>query len=53
MHFYVQNRLTRRWDFANVNGHQVLVAHWSTPLDNKNAPTAREGDISPFFKAAA
>jgi hypothetical protein len=52
MHFYVQNRLTRRWDFADVNGHQVLVAHWSIVLDNKNAPTA-EGEMFPFFQAAA
>ena len=52
MHVYVQNRLTRRWNFANVNGHQVLVAHWSTAPDNKNATAAVAGDIVPFFHEA-
>lgn len=52
MHVTVQDRLMRRWDFAYINGHRVLVAHWSSVLDNKNAPAAAEVDSS-FFHAAA
>ena len=52
MHIYGQNRLTRRWDYCNVNGRRVLVAHWSIVADHENALAAAEGDLSPFRHAA-
>lgn len=50
MHAYVQDRLTRRWNFACVNGHRVLVARWSSLRDNKAASAVDEKDT--FFDPA-
>ena len=49
MHVYVQDRLTRRWNFACVNGHRVLVARWSSLCDNK-AEAIVEQDT--FFRSS-
>jgi len=53
MHIYTQNQLTRRWNLTNVNGHQVLEAHWSGALDNGKSRTQIGEDSCPFFHLAA